>query len=257
MIDAHLHLDQYPPEQLDRLVETWRQSGVEAVVAVSYDLASSYRTLELKQRYPDFVYAAVGHHPEQPVPNEADRNELFALVSCERDSIAAVGEIGIPHYSLEAGEEKRLGAALDLLEDFLKLAKRADLPVALHAVHDKVGLALERLEKAKVNQAHFHWLKADPKHLKTICDSGYFLSLTPEVCYRKRDQKLAVSVPEHLLLVETDGPWPFQGSFEGKMTTPLFLKDALEFMAALRGCAMHEMRETTVRNTKKLYGEFK
>ncbi|MED0669958.1 TatD family hydrolase [Aneurinibacillus aneurinilyticus] len=67
-IDAHLHLDQYPESETDKLISEWRSVGITGLVAVSTNLASAYRTLELKHRYPDFVYAAVGYHPEQALP---------------------------------------------------------------------------------------------------------------------------------------------------------------------------------------------
>ncbi|GAA3328052.1 hypothetical protein GCM10020331_070470 [Ectobacillus funiculus] len=45
--------------------------------------------------------------------------------------------------------------------------------------------------------------------MKQITDSGYYISVTPEACYRERDQDLIRHVPLKQLLTETDGPWPF------------------------------------------------
>src|SRR5699024_3069944 len=109
-----------------------------------------YRTLELKQQYPDFIYAAVGHHPEQHVPDEPDLNELLALIECEREQIAAVGEIGLPHYT----EFHSLDKHEVLLGTFMATAKKLNLPVALHAVHDKVDPVLRMLNDHKIERAH-------------------------------------------------------------------------------------------------------
>ncbi|HET7581058.1 MAG TPA: TatD family hydrolase [Bacillales bacterium] len=254
MLDAHLHLDQYSPEEIDRFIEQWRNAGVEGVVAVSKDLESSYRTLELKQQYPDFIYAAVGHHPEYPPPDESDSNELLALIECEREQISAIGEVGLPHYSLEKWGEESLEKHRALLSSFMHTAKELDLPLALHAVHDKVQPVLDMLLAEKIERAHFHWLKADADTLQRVFDSGYFLSVTPEVCYRERDKELARLAPFEQLLVETDGPWPFSGPFEGIPTTPMFLKDVIHKIAELKNCPESKVAEQMVKNTKKIYG---
>lgn len=250
MIDAHLHLDQYPAEEMDRLIEEWREAGIEGVVAVSGDLASSYRTLELKQQYPDFIYAAVGHHPEQQPPDEPDLNELLALIECEREQIAAVGEVGLPYYT-EVGPLEEHQA---LLGTFLETAKKMNLPVALHAVHDSVPSVLRMLHDHKIGRAHFHWLKAAPDDLQHVVESGYHLSLTPEVCYRRRDQKLAELAPIEQLLLESDGPWPFSGPFRDRRTTPLFIKNAVKKIAELKNQSEKHIAEQTVNNTKNVYG---
>lgn len=254
MIDAHLHLDQYQQEELERLIDEWRGAGIEAVVAVSTDLASSYQTLEIKQQFPDFVYAAVGHHPEQPLANEADTNELLALIECEREQIAAIGEVGLPYYAMDELGIKSLDPYMARLETFMVTAKKHHLPLALHAVHDQVAPVLGKLGEHKVEHAHFHWLKAVPEDLQRVFDSGYALSLTPEVCYRARDQKLAGAVPMEQLMLETDGPWAFAGPFEGKQTTPLFLREAVKKIAETKNRAEVDIVEQTLKNTRKIYG---
>ncbi|HET7658343.1 MAG TPA: TatD family hydrolase [Bacillales bacterium] len=254
-MDAHIHLDQYPEEEIERLVEQWKKAGVESVVAVSMDLASSYRTLELKHRFPDFIYAAVGHHPEQKPPNEADANELLALMSCERESISAIGEVGLPHYTLDQMEPKEVDNYRYLLASFVAVANILQLPLALHAVHEQTQPVLNLLLAEKVKRAHFHWLKADENTLQNVFDSGYSLSLTPEVCYRARDQKLAEKVPIDQLLVETDGPWPFSGPLEGIQTTPLFLNETCGQIAEIRKQTTEQIIDLTSKNAKKIYGD--
>jgi TatD DNase family protein len=255
LIDAHLHLDQYPEEDIDRLIEQWRSAGIQAVVAVSKDLMSAYKTLELKQRFPEFIYAAVGFHPEQPLPEETDTNELLALIECEREHISAIGEVGLPHYTLNT----RAGGGViekykELLHAFFKTAKKNDLPLALHAVHDHASLVLKILQDYEIKKVHFHWLKGDQQTIQNILDSGYYLSLTPEVCYRERDQKLAAVAPVEQLMVETDGPWPFSGKFEEKTTTPLFLKDVVTKIAEIKKQPTEEIEKHCNKNVEKVYG---
>lgn len=240
---------------MDRLIYEWQEAGIDGVVAVSTDLASSYRTLELKHRYPAFIYAAVGHHPEQNPPNEADANELLALMDCEREYLSAIGEVGLPHYSLDQIEENAAEQYHSLLTSFARAANRLRLPLALHAVHEQTQPVLDLLQEEKVERAHFHWLKSDEITLQNVFKSGYSLSLTPEVCYRERDQRLAEKVPLEQLMIETDGPWPFSGPFKGIRTTPLLLTDVAQKTAELQKKTVKEIIELTSKNLQKLYGK--
>ncbi|MDR4886828.1 TatD family hydrolase [Fredinandcohnia sp. QZ13] len=256
MIDAHIHLEQYDVKVLPVQLEKWQEAGVKGVIAVSNDLPSSYRTLELRDTFPNFVHAAVGFHPEQPLPVEHDFLEWTRLVQAERKKIVAIGEIGLPHYNLEMLPSS-LEHYCDFLSQCLEIAVQHQLPVALHAVHDKAEMVFDLLQKKQVPTAHFHWLKASENVVKKIVDAGYYISVTPEVCYRTRDQKLAKQVPLSQLLIETDGPWPYEGEFKNQATTPLFLGKISSQLATLYEMYDHKLQEQLVLNTHRCYQETK
>jgi TatD DNase family protein len=249
MIDAHIHLDQYP--NIETEISKWKEAGIKGVVAVSTDLRSSYRTLELKLKFPNFVYAAVGFHPEQPLPPETDWNEWLSLVKTQRHLLSAIGEVGLPYYN------KRLSPSfpryLEFLEKVAEVANIYDLPIVLHAVHEHAQLALTIIQKYNIRSAHFHWLKATPSVVRQIIQSGYYISVTPEVCYRERDQHLLSHVPLNQLLIETDGPWPFTGPFANKKTSPLFLFESAKCVAQFYKMDVRSVQKATIDNTLKLY----
>lgn len=252
MIDAHIHLEQYDHRYLRSKIEEWKQNGIQGLIAVSNDLESSYRTLELREKFPDFVYAAIGFHPEQDLPSEKDFQEWVYLLWSEKKKITAIGEIGLPHYNLD-----KLSNSLEHYYEFLSrcldVAKATKLPVAIHAVHDKTKLVLELLQEKQITHAHFHWLKAPDQVVKQIVDAGYYISVTPEVCYRERDQKLTRLVPTSQLLIETDGPWPYDDLFKAHPTTSLFLKNVVKKLAELKKVDEIEMIKQTISNTQTCY----
>ena len=250
MIDAHIHLNQYG--SLDAMIEEWINSGVRKVVAVSTDLSSSYETLDLKRRYPEFIYAAVGYHPEQPIPHQKDLLELFSLISSERHLVSAIGEVGVPHYTL-SNNCHSIGEYLEILSLFVECAKKQNLPILLHAVHDKAYPVLQLLIKNSLEKAHFHWLKAPMEIVEQIIEAGYFISVTPEVCYRERDQKLAMAVPLNQLLLETDGPWSFGGPFIHEKTTPKLLLPTAKHVANLKGISVKRLIQQCSLNIAELY----
>jgi TatD DNase family protein len=253
VIDAHIHLDQYPPHQIEEQISKWQVNGIEGVVAVSTNLKSSYDILSLKASFPHFIYPCLGWHPEQPLPTDKELNELIQLIRLEKDQINGIGEIGIPHYSLEQLGNPPLEPYIELFELFTKEAAALSLPVNIHAVHDKALLALEILKKEKLAKVHFHWLKAESTVLQELIKQGYLISITPEICYRKRDEQLALNTPLEQLLLETDGPWPFSGPFSGKLTSPLFLFSSMRKLSTLKERPISQIRSQLRKNFERLY----
>ncbi|WP_299091813.1 TatD family hydrolase [uncultured Metabacillus sp.] len=255
MIDAHIHLDQYH-SNLDEAILRWQENGIEAVVAVASNLQSSYEILKLKQRFPEFVYAAIGHHPEAPPPASMELAELLDLIKQERKHLSAIGEIGLPTYrKKELYERYKEEEYIFVLEEFLQMAKEIKLPVVLHAVHEEAKNALTCLKRQQIPHAHFHWLKAREDVVSDIVSSGYYVSVTPEVCYRERDQKLARQIPMDQLLIETDGPWKYHGPFKERETSPLLLKEISECLSNILTIPIHSLREKVTTNTKRFYTE--
>lgn len=254
MIDVHIHLDQYPREQLPDLINDWQSKGIKGVVAVATDLRSSYDTLELSESFPHVVFPCIGWHPEQRVPTEQEKLELLQLIKMEKERIVGIGEIGLPYYALQQLGEPPLEPYVELFTSLVQAAKKHDLPANIHAVYEKAEIAFNILQAESVKKAHFHWLKADDIVSTNIMQAGYYLSFTPEVCYRKRDEPLIKNIPLEQLLLETDGPWAFVGPFVDRQTTPLFLYESLESIAKIKGYRPEEIREKLRINACKFYG---
>lgn len=258
-IDAHIHLDKYEGERLDEaLAELGREDGVAAAVAVSVSLDSCKANRALAKRHPGRVYAAYGFHPEQPIPPDAELDRLFAWIEANADTAAAIGEVGLPYYRRQEAEEKGerfdLAPYVELLDRFAALAVRLDVPLALHCVYDDAPVACGILEKRGVKKAHFHWYKGDERTTARIAANGWFISLTPDVAYEAEIRRLAAGFPLSQLMVETDGPWPYEGQFAGRMTVPSMTRDAVAEIAAIRGMETEEAARIIYGNTVRFYG---
>lgn len=258
LMDAHIHLDLYEAEQQSELLQTLADAGVEAVVSVSMHLASCRRNLELARLYPGMVLPAFGYHPEQPIPSESELEELIGWIREHAAEMCAVGEIGLPYYNrLEAesqGQHFELDPYVALLDRFLELAVELDKPVALHAVYEDAELVLDRLDRYGVKKAHFHWFKGSEAALQRMQARGCYVSVTPDIVYEAEIQELARRYPLELLLVETDGPWPFEGPFAGQPTHPAMMHRSVETLAVLKGLPVELVREQVRANARRLYG---
>ncbi|WP_209121912.1 TatD family hydrolase [Alkalihalobacillus sp. BA299] len=252
MIDSHIHLYQY--DDIEKRINHWQEEGVERVVAVSNDLKSSYETLELKQKYPQFIYAGVGYHPEQKPMIEKEMHELSELIQTEKKHISLIGEVGLPYYTLHTLTENEQRQHMEQLQWWCEIAKLESLPLVLHAVHSQAEQALTILKQTPELKAHFHWLKAKRPVVEEIVTAGHYISFTPEICYRERDQILAQFVPLSQLLIETDGPWPYNGPFEHIETTPLLLVHIIQMLAEIKHEVKSKIFVETTENAKHLFG---
>jgi TatD DNase family protein len=258
MIDSHIHLDLYEQDARERILSELQDSGVEKVIAVSLHLASCKMNRSLYLANPNLVLPAYGFHPERLLPTDADLTELFNWIDKHKQEMVAVGEVGLPYYMRQEAEAK--GEAFDLqpyvelLEKFVQLAARLEKPIVLHAVYEDAEIACDLLEKYNVKWAHFHWFKGSEKTVERMMRNGYYVSFTPDIAYEEEIQALAKQVPLNQMMVETDGPWPFEGPFAGQMTHPRMIYSVVEHLTAIKRLTVQETIEHVRRNTRVLYG---
>ncbi|MCR8978355.1 TatD family hydrolase [Brevibacillus laterosporus] len=258
MIDAHIHLDLYNPAHAQQIMEECQSCGIKKVIAVSMNLSSCLVNREWLQSYPEQVKVAYGFHPEQKLPAEEEIQQLFDWIDQHQAEMVAIGEVGLPYYThLEA---KKNGQAFDpepyihLLERFVKTAGRYEKPIILHAVYEDAEIACDLLEKHNVTKAHFHWFKGSESTTLRMSRSGYYISVTPDVVYEPEIQQLILQYPLEQIMIETDGPWPFEGPFTGQVTHPVMMKDSCRAIANVKGLSIEETASILYQNTKHFYG---
>lgn len=252
IIDAHIHFDQYEAGQQQRMIRDANQFNLSGLISVSSHLKSAQKNLALADMY-DSVYPALGYHPEQELPSEAEVLELLSLVDQNKKTIVAIGEVGLPYYLRRKNEQIPLEPYIELLELFLRKANAIDKPVVLHGIYDDAKRIIPLLEKHRIRKAHFHWFKGDDQTLEHMKANGYYISITPDVLYEQEIQYIARKYPLSLMMVETDGPWPFKGPFENKLTHPKMIHKVIEEIAELKGKALRSVYQSIYKNTVGFY----
>ncbi|ALS27500.1 DNAase [Paenibacillus sp. 32O-W] len=259
-MDAHLHVDLYDEDERGPLLERAFAHGVAHVVAVSMDLASCMRNAELARRYPGRVHPAYGWHPEQPLPDAETEERLFAWIRARHNAGEpfAIGEVGLPYYTRTEAEGggRRFDEApyIRLLDRFAALAAELDRPIALHAVYEDADKACALLERHGVRRAHFHWFKGSDETIALLAARRFYISVTPDVEYEPDIRELVRRYPLELIMTETDGPWPFEGSMAGRKTRPEMTADVVRHIAAIKGLSAEETAAALLRNGRRFYG---
>jgi TatD DNase family protein len=255
IIDSHCHLHDAVYADARETLRVALTYDVWGVVGVGCDPASNEKTLAAAAATPKAIWACLGFHPDWKQLTDDDLDRVEAQVREHRARIVALGEIGLPWYSLENDPDAatRRSRGQVHLDRLLGVAARWDLPVVLHAPHAAAGDALKALKRHGIEQAVFHWHKAPDDVTRAIVDAGYFVSVTPEVVYRERDRQMVEAVSLDSLLVESDGPWAYRGEFEGLASGPWLASRVAEEIAKLKRIPVDDVMFRLSENTCRLF----
>jgi TatD DNase family protein len=257
LVDVHCHLDAPAYQDLAAVCQQSRQAGVTVTVAAGKGLASNRHILMLQQQAPGQIWAALGFHPERLDASWEEVEAVIAQVQQHRTRVVAMGEVGLPHYTLldKRMTQEQAQQHETFLQTLVQAAVRLSLPVVLHAPHAAAATALAIVKRYAPPGALFHWHKGTPAVTTALYQAGYFLSVTPEVCYRERDRQLVQAVPLDNLLLESDGPWPYGGEFTGHLTTSAMVARVAAEVAYLKGLPLEEVQAVTTANAYRLFGQ--
>jgi TatD DNase family protein len=255
VIDSHCHLHDTAYADIRETVRVAHTYDVWGAVGVGCDAASNARILAAAATVPKAVWPALGFHPEWSQLSDDDLDRVEEQVRAHQSRLVALGEIGLPWYSLEGASDaaSRMTWGRVRLGRLLGMAVRHDLAVILHAPHDAAALALSALKRHGIERAVFHWHKAPDEVTREIVDAGYYVSVTPEVVYRERDRRLVETLPLDSLLVESDGPWPYRGEFDGMPSGPWLAARVAEEVAKLKRVPVDDVMAHLTENTCRLF----
>lgn len=247
--DSHIHVDQYSQEEQRRLIEGMKNdTRIAGLIAVSMGESSCERTLQLAEKE-KFIYPALGYHPEQAIDfKQCER--IYKLIEKEANRIVAIGEVGLPYYLRQEYPNLSLAPYVEVLERFVYLAKKYDLPIILHAIYDDADIVYDLLEMYQIRKAHFHWFKGSENTMERMIEKRYFLSVTPDILQKEKIRNIVSFYPLSNMMVETDGPWQFQ---EGIMTHPSMIYDVLTSISDIKEMPIEKVAEVIYENTYNFY----
>jgi TatD DNase family protein len=255
IIDSHCHLHDQAFADARETLRIALTYDVWGVVAVGCDPTTNVSTLAAAAVLPKAIWACLGFHPDWLHLSDADLDRVEAQIAAQHSRIVALGEIGLPWYSLAHGADAatRMKQGLARFHRLLRLAVRWDLPVALHAPHGAAGPALEALRQHGIERAVFHWHKASADVTRAIVDAGYLVSVTPEVVYRERDRQMVEALSLDALLVESDAPWAYRGEFDAMPSGPWLASRVAEEIAKLKHLPVDDVMYRLSENTCRLF----
>lgn len=251
LFDSHAHYDDaaFDRDREALFGELLPAAGVGCVLNVGCDLPSSRAAADLAERY-DYVYAAVGFHPENAAQfTPAALDELRELAA--RPKVIAVGEIGLDfHYDTPDPALQR-----EVFRAQMALAAELGLPVSVHD-RDAHGPSLEIVREFPGVRGVFHCFSGSVETARELTALGWYLGFTGVVTFKnaKKTAAVAADAPLDRILIETDCPYLAPEPFRGRRCDSSLLRYTGARIAELRGMAPEALFEASFRNACALYG---
>ena len=250
LFDTHAHLDDRAfDEDRAELLKALPQQGLALVMNPGCSLESSRNVVKIAAEN-DYVYAAVGSHPDAADEvNEAVIEEYRTLCKLN-PKVKAIGEIGLDYHYEDIPREIQLKAFRMQME----LARELDLPVIIHEreAHED-GMAVVR-EFPEVRGV-FHCYSGSAEMARQLVNLGWYIGFTGVLTFKnaRKAVEVASSIPLERIVLETDCPYMAPEPFRGKRNDPGKLYRMAEKLAEIRGLSVEEIHAITLENGKKLY----
>ena len=174
IIDTHAHLDmeEYVHDQ-DVVIRSARESGIEYILNVGCDVASSQRSVELSEKY-DFIYATAGVHPHDvKTINATTYLELRELHT--HPKVVAFGEIGLDYYRNHSPQDLQRSHLKRQIELALELGK----PIIVHsreAKEDILSILSDYYPQKDNPSGIFHCFSGDQELAERALMMGFYIS---------------------------------------------------------------------------------
>ena len=241
--DAHCHI---PYEGVgEDVIAVARDAGVDRLVTVGTDLASSRSALDVARRH-EGVWATAGVHPHDAA---GGIDGIEALLG--EPEIVAVGECGLDyHYDHSPRATQR-----EVFAAQIALAHAAGLALVIHtreAWDDTFAiLAAEGVPDRTV----FHCFTGGPDEARRGLDLGAVLSFSGIVSFKAATdvQAAAVLCPLDRMTVETDSPYLAPVPHRGKRNQPAWVPFVGAAVASVKGVDVAELAAATTATAERLF----
>ena len=271
MIDTHCHIDdpQYA-EGLDAFLAEQRQDGVECILVPGVDKTSIKDVLEVCDRYPDYLFPALGLHPEnvkedwqeqlatiKAAVDERLASTLYTLHSTpytlhptpRRSRLIAIGEIGLDYHWDTTFKEQQQEA----LREQMRWVEQYHLPVMIHS-RDAAEDTLKILREFPNVKGVMHCFSGSHEVAEQVVKMGYYLGIGGVITFK--NCKLAehlVGIPLERLVLETDAPYMAPVPHRGKRNESRWMRYVAERLAQVYNCSPEYINEVTTANAKELF----
>lgn len=278
-IDTHAHLNLSAFAHDEKVViEKCNQNKV-GVINIGTKESTSARAVELALTNPH-LYAIVGLHPIQTVPQSHDEDELGPggmpfvskgetfnadfyrnLIATSNGKVVGIGECGFDYYHTSPDTYVTQEAAF--IEQ-IKLANELQLPLMIHtrgpkpgessptgrSVYADVHAVLEQYAKVPFN-VHFYAGTLD--EATAFFDIGGTISFTGVVTFAKVYEGIVRAVPLDKIHAETDCPYVAPMPYRGARCEPWMVQEVYKKISQIRGEDEEVLRQQLLQNAATLY----
>ena len=252
LFDTHAHMDDraFDPDRETLLPQVLPEANIGLLMNPGCSLASSRAASRLARKY-DYIYAAVGSHPD--AADEVDEEVLnaYRALCRENPKIKAIGEIGLDYHYEDIPRDIQKKA----FRMQMALAQELGLPVIVHEreAHEDGMNIVEAFPTVK---GVFHCYSGSLEMAKVLIKKGWYIGFGGVLTFKnaRKAVEVASQIPLERIVLETDCPYMSPEPFRGRRNDPSRLGLVAEKLAAIRGLSVEEIEAITLENGKRLYG---
>ena len=251
--DTHAHYDDEKFDfDRDEVIKRVYSEGVLNIVNIGADIESSKRSVDLANKY-DFMYAAVGVHPEEVAALPDNYIDILEdLVNNNRQKIVAIGEIGLDYCCSDVPKEVQQKFFIEQID----LPRKVKLPIVIHS-RDAQKDTLDIIKSEDIGSIGgiLHCFSGSQEMANEVLANGLYIAIGGVVTFKNAKKIVEVirNVPLDRLLVETDLPYLAPEPFRGKRNESGNLKYIVEKIAEIKNVSPDEVARITTENAKRLY----
>ena len=250
LFDTHAHMDDRAFDtDRTQLLEALPSQGISLLMNPGCSAESSRNASALSAKY-DYIYAAVGSHPDAADEVNEEVLEEYRKLCKLNSKIRAIGEIGLDYHYEDIPRELQLKA----FRAQMALARELGLPVIVHE-RDAHEDGMKVVEEFPEVTGVFHCYSGSLEMAKWLVNRGWYIGCTGVLTFKnaRKALEVAAGIPLERIVLETDCPYMSPEPFRGKRNDPGKLYRMAEKLAELRGLSVEEVHRITVENGKRLY----
>ena len=247
--DSHAHLDDRRfDEDRAEIFADLKSHGVGLIMNVGCDLPSSERSVALAKQY-DFVYAAVGSHPDDADHVDGRLLDRYRALAAH-PKVRAIGEIGLDYHYEDVHRARQIIA----FEEQLELAEALKLPVIVHE-REAHGDAMDIITRHPEARGVFHCFSGSAEMALWLAERGWYLGFTGVVTFKnaRRALEAVQALPMERILIETDCPYMAPEPHRGRRNDSRYVPLVAAKIAQLKGLSPEEAGRITTENAKRLF----
>ena len=262
LTDSHSHLYLRDFENgLEEVINRASAGGVRRILVPGIDLETSQLSIQLCEKFPEYLFAAVGIHPNHSTGIEqADFNSLVSLIS--HPKVVAIGEIGLDFFREKASEEDQIY----VFNKMLSFSRESEKPVCIHnrnadnkiiEILDSWYSDIKESKSSLIKRPGvFHSFDGSATILDWALTHNFYLGISGPVTFLKSfglQEKIKQIDIAHLL-IETDAPYLSPHPYRGKRNEPLNVNIICEKIAEIKQLDLEDVISKTSENASTLFG---
>jgi len=254
-------------------------------VNVGAEAKTSRRAVDIAQKYPAGVYAAVGLHPIHTFdyaykdtsrlrqnPNRLRRaraeefnKKYYAQLAASSEKVVAIGETGLDYFHIKdfsSPQQKKLkNRQKEAFAAQIELAAELNKPIIIHCRHlknydaykDVLNILESNKNKLSKTSDVAHFFAADQKLAKKFLDLGFMLGFNGVITFTENYDEVVKFVPLDKIVLETDAPWLTPVPYRGKRNESIYVREVARKIAEIKKVDFEEATEVTTNNALEVF----